>query len=172
VRQLGHFMILHTIFAKEDLVEHNFMDDISKATISTSHEFARALLELPEGNIVFSELIDKGVTHETVLSGMPHVRPFGTIRQDVEDGGVTILDMGNKMKTGNKADMLAFWVIKDVTSLKYFYENILQGAIQAQIDHNHPSELVDITQEEIVEATEKIKFGLKKLGWTVHGESR
>ena len=65
--------------------------------------------------------------------------------------------------------MLAFWVIQDISTLKYFYENTLQGAIEAELKHYHPNDLAGITQEEIAEATSLIRTGLGNLGWQLIG---
>ena len=70
----------------------------------------------------------------------------------------------------NKVQMLAFWVIQDVSTLKYFYEATLQGAIDAQLKHKHPHDLEGISTEEISEATDLIRTGLGNLGWKLIGQ--
>ena len=65
----------------------------------------------------------------------------------------------------NKVNMLAFWTIQDLSHLKYFYEETLRGAIRAQVENRHPDELAGITPEEISLAEEKIRLGLRELGY-------
>jgi hypothetical protein len=70
----------------------------------------------------------------------------------------------------SKAHMLAFWVVGDVTRLKYFYSGTLDGAIKTNIEHRHPKELAGISDEEISQARVLIKKAMKNLGWEVNEE--
>jgi hypothetical protein len=80
-------------------------------------------------------------------------------------GALTLFSFGGYMDRPHAIDMLAFWILKELSALKYFYDVNIDGAILAHKNHYHVNELLDLTPEDIVAAKTKIKEALPLLGF-------